>query len=729
MEDKFIDDLFPKLKATVGSGANIIPVVELLEYCQNLLTSINDEKNKKTINSILNACNTRILSESDSEEAEQEWKQNIEMAFGVLPEKLSFLKPTEKKRDEFIEGSNEPIPLDNCLLGCDFAPQKFQKSCPCINETTDHSLIDDFLRESREHLENVEKELLQIDENNDPQCLHSIFRSFHTIKGVSAFLGFGCLKELTHSLENLVDKLRSNTLSLDSEIINLLLDGVDFIGNFLNNTQFLEGEELNTQIPKIDETLFKIQKCVEDKLEQKNGKRIGEILISDGNITNEQVEEALQKQNAGDKRQIGEILQKEQGVPAKVIDSAVKKQKNKKSALSDQTIRISVDKLENLMDAVGEVGVAFSMFSNDPSLKDGKNASLYKKLSRANMLMRQVQGLTFSLRMVSINSLFQKAKRLAWDLGRSQGKLVRIIMEGENTEIDKSMVERLGDPLVHLVRNAMDHGVETSQDRAQSGKTQTATIRLKAYHKSGNVFIEIQDDGRGLDCNQIWAKAVERGILTENQELDTREIQKLIFHPGFSTATKVTDLSGRGVGMDVVKQNLEAMGGIVDIQSAHGSGTTIILRLPLTTANVNGMVVRAGKEKYILPTLSILETSRISIEKIQYVMNKDRMIELRGRLTPVYPLEELVGLEAFPKDQVIIILLEDVLGRRFGIMVDEILEQQNVVIKQVGEGLGRIPIVAGGAIMADGGICLVLDVNGMAKITVDGEKDEQIILN
>jgi two-component system chemotaxis sensor kinase CheA len=342
-----------------------------------------------------------------------------------------------------------------------------------------------------------------------------------------------------------------------------------------------------------------------------------------------------------------------------------------------------------------------------------------QNISHLDKITRELQEMSTSLRMVPLQSTFQKMARLVRDLSKKIGKDVEFLIKGEKTELDKTVVDRIGDPLVHMVRNAIDHGIESSPEkRRENGKPEKGKVSLRAFHKGGSIYIEIEDDGKGLDKNAIFAKAVERGIINETANLSEKEIFSLIFAPGFSTAESVTEVSGRGVGMDVVKKNIEALRGQIDIQSEPGKGSIFSIKLPLTLAIIDGMVVKVGPERYIIPTLSIVMSVSVPKGRIETIQNKGEMLSLQNELIPVFRLERIFEVEEQKKndteERLVVIIEED--GMKTGIIIDELLGQQQIVIKNLGEFLKESPGISGGAIMPDGSVGLILDVSGLVKL-------------
>ena len=330
-----------------------------------------------------------------------------------------------------------------------------------------------------------------------------------------------------------------------------------------------------------------------------------------------------------------------------------------------------------------------------------------------------------SLRMVPLKGTFQKMARLVRDLARKAGKNVQFVTDGEETEIDRNMVEVLGDPLVHMIRNAVDHGVESPDDRVQAGKTPGGIVRLRAFHAAGNVVIELSDDGKGLDREKILAKAIERGLIEPGREVPDSEVFAMIFHPGFSTADKITDVSGRGVGMDVVKKGLEAIRGRIDISSKQGEGSTFALQLPLTMAITDAMLLSVGDQRYLLPTMSIEQSFRPTKGMVSTVTGQGEVVMLRGNLLPLFRLHKLFNVSCVstdPYEALLMVVESD--GRRCALMADELLGQQQVVIKTLGQSFGQIPGVAGAAILGDGHVGLILDAFGILQLATTDEDNQ-----
>jgi two-component system chemotaxis sensor kinase CheA len=377
-------------------------------------------------------------------------------------------------------------------------------------------------------------------------------------------------------------------------------------------------------------------------------------------------------------------------------------------------VKIDTNKLDFLVDMVGELVIAQSMVRHDGHLNTISNPKLQRNLSQLARITGEVQKTTMQMRMVPIGQLFQRSVRLVRDLGRKANKKAELELSGEDTELDRIIVADLADPLMHMIRNSMDHGIETAAERLAVGKSPVAKIELKAYHQAGHIVIEVVDDGRGLNREKILAKARERGLVQEGSQLSDKEVFNLIFEPGFSTAEKITDISGRGVGMDVVRKQLQRMRGRVDIESKAGQGTTFYLKLPLTLAIIDGLVVGVGEERYIMPIYVIHEMFRPNADAVFTVEGRHEMVLVRGALLPVTRLYQHFGVTPRSTDlpQSVVVVAETG-DKRVCVMVDELIGKQEVVIKSLGETFKQVTGVAGGAILGDGRVALILDMDGL----------------
>ena len=380
-------------------------------------------------------------------------------------------------------------------------------------------------------------------------------------------------------------------------------------------------------------------------------------------------------------------------------------------------VKVDTQKLDALIDLVGELVISESMVVQDPELRALPSRNLARNLAQLRRITSELQRTAMSLRMVPIRSTFQKMNRLVRDLAAKQGKQVQLVFSGEDTELDRNIVEEIADPLIHMIRNAADHGVEKPEARVAKGKPAQGTIHLRAFHRGGNIVIQIQDDGNGLNKEKLLAKAREKGIVKPNEMLSDKEIYDLIFAAGFSTAEKITDISGRGVGMDVVRRNIEKLRGKVDIDTVLGGGTTFTIYLPLTLAIIDGMIVSVGGERYIIPTLSVRESFRPKAEMLSTVHERGEMVNVRGRLCPLLRLYQYFDQETKVTNpaEAIVVVVESGEQTRC-LMVDELIGKQEVVIKSLGGALKKNAALAGGAVMGDGRVGLILNVDSLVKL-------------
>jgi two-component system chemotaxis sensor kinase CheA len=383
-----------------------------------------------------------------------------------------------------------------------------------------------------------------------------------------------------------------------------------------------------------------------------------------------------------------------------------------------EAVRVDADRLDLLVDTIGELVIAEAMISQSRALRESDSLELPRNLDHLDKICRELQQIGMSLRMVPVRPTFQKMARLVRELARKSDREIEFTMVGDDTELDKSVVDKIGDPLVHMLRNAVDHGIESDpRERIEAGKSAAGHVVLRAFHKGGNIVIEVEDDGRGLDREAILAKAVERGLVKDGASLADREIFSLIFEPGFSTAKQVTDVSGRGVGMDVVRRNVEELRGTVEVSSVPGRGTTIRFKLPLTLAIIDGMVVIAGGERYIIPTLNVVRLVRPDSGDYCTVLDRGEMIDFEGELIPLVRIHRLFGVRNAHErvsEGVVIVVESD--GRRLGLLTDDLIGQQQIVIKTLGNQVQGTEGLAGGAIMSDGNVALIMDIAGLVKL-------------
>jgi two-component system chemotaxis sensor kinase CheA len=379
-------------------------------------------------------------------------------------------------------------------------------------------------------------------------------------------------------------------------------------------------------------------------------------------------------------------------------------------------VKVDTGKLDYLVDMAGEMVIAESLVRHDAELAKLKNPLLQRKIAHLTRIVTELQKTAMSMRLVPIGPLFRRMARLVRDLSRQFGKHVEMETQGDDIELDRNIVEELADPLMHMVRNALDHGIEPPAEREAAGKTPSARLLLRAQHRAGQVVIEIADDGRGLDRVRIAEKALQRGLISSADGLSDGEIHNLIFEPGFTTAAHVTNVSGRGVGMDVVRRHIEKLRGRIEIRSMAGQGTTFLLKLPLTLAIIDGLVVAVGQERYIVPLFAVREMFRPKPETIWTVQQRAEMALVRGALLPVIRLYRAFGVEPRSRDPLdSVLVVAEVEGQRFCVLVDALIGKQEVVIKSLGETFRKVQGIAGGAILGDGRVGLILDLERLFK--------------
>lgn len=692
--------------------------------------------------------------------------------------------------------------------------EEVQNTSPESDELTldikeDSEIFLEFLSEVQDHLEESESNVLSIEDNTcDYETINAIFRSIHSIKGSAGFLGLTEMQKLSHELEALLDKVRKDEITITQEIINISLISIDALRKLRDNLEIRVDRELGNvkdsdsspkeqpidiqplidtitsilnkenkpeeivpespqeRTDKIDnsepeedfgkargnqessekdflgEILLDEGTITQDQLDKalnERGKKIGEILVGEGITTAEEVENALDEQKsigqiltekgeitepqlAGalkqQDRKVGEILVDSGATTDGNIDSALQSQQNQRKArLQSRTVKVDTVKLDNLFDLVGELVITNTLICGE--MKSANNNGTSKNLSQLTKITKDIQDQVMSMRMVTLKQTFQKMSRLVRDVSLRSGKNVKLQISGEDTELDKNVIEELADPLVHILRNSIDHGIEAEEDRVAKGKPVEGLVKLSAFHRGGNIIIEIQDDGNGLQKDKILQNAIDRGMVNNQSSLTDNQIYNLIFAPGLSTADKVTNISGRGVGMDVVRKNIEKLRGNVEVTSQEGKGSTFTIKLPLTLAIIDGIVVNVGNTKYIIPTVSIEESLRPTKEDVSTVKNQGEVVNIRGSLLSLVRLHKLYNIDTKKTNpwESIVVVVESAEGR-YGVLVDELLGQQQVVIKSLGDRFKDVKGISGSAILGDGRVGLILDVSGVREAFV-----------
>ncbi len=577
----------------------------------------------------------------------------------------------------------------------------------------DESLLKDFITEGLEYIGEIEVNILNLEQEPDNKdYINAIFRPFHSVKGVASFLNLDGIRTLAHDLETLLDKARNEALPVTPELIDLILDGSDTLKAMIGQLRDeMEGREATAVIDTSD--IARRIKLAEQGADlPKQPKKLGTILVEEGVINEEELEQALERSQIPPPRKLGQTLISEGIASPKDVSRALRKQAQQ--VTDSNTIRVDIKKLDDLIDMVGELVITQSMIRQSETLQSLGDRKIVRDISQLASITSELQRSSTVLRMIPIKQTFQRMSRLVRDLSKNSGKLVNVVTVGEDTEIDRNMVDEIYNPLVHMIRNAVDHGMEMPEDRIKAGKPERGTIKLKAFHRGGNIVIEISDDGRGLSREKIRQKAIKNGLIGSTDALTDQEVNRLILLPGFSTADKITDISGRGVGMDVVKQAVEKLRGKMDIQSTEGKGTTFVTGFPLTMAIIDGMIVKVGSERYILPTVAIRQLIRPDRASYNCIVGEAETINVMGRLLPLVRLHKLFDIEPVNRNpwEATLVVMEGE-KRSKCLLVDEILGKEEVVIKNLGESLKRIKGVSGGAILGDGNVGLILDPEGL----------------
>lgn len=601
----------------------------------------------------------------------------------------------------------------------------------------DEELIREFITESGEHLVNIESQLLILEKDNTAtETLNAVFRGFHTIKGLAGFLEFAEIQSLAHEVETLLDLARTAQLTVSPAVVDVVLESTDVVRQELSAIELrLAGKtppptRVNTallqrvrdvahggvQAPAPAATgnakpksKAKLKREAKGQQAQAQAEAQQEVEQEIKSTSSEETEDAPQD-----------------AAPALVPMAAREVASAEESIVSDparqaaravtSSVRIDTGKLDQLMDMVGEMVIAQTLIGHSPVLTSVKDARFLRDLTQLARITADVQRITTGMRMVPIGMQFQKTARLVRDLARRADKQIAFEATGEETELDKSIAEELSDPLLHMVRNSIDHGIETAEERVAAGKDPVAHIRVAAYHQSGQIVVAISDDGRGLNRAKILAKAKQNGLIQPGQQLTDNEICLLIFEAGFSTAEKITDISGRGVGMDVVRRHVQKLRGRIDIQSKEGEGTTFFIKLPLTLAIIEGLVVVVGEQRYIVPIFSVREMFRPTPDMLSTVHGKGEMVMVRGGLLPIVRLHRRFDVD--PRAQELTegtLIVAESEGHQFCLFVDDLVGKQEVVIKSLGQRFKNVVGVAGCAILGDGRVGLILDIDGIYK--------------
>jgi two-component system chemotaxis sensor kinase CheA len=547
--------------------------------------------------------------------------------------------------------------------------------------TADPELAAMFVADALDHLGTIEHTILKLEASpTDLSLVNDIFRPFHTVKGNAGVIGLTSIQEISHRLETLLDLARSGARPMGALEIELVLKAVDLLTLMVRE---LPARAAGAPTTDVSARSLELMAAVEG-------------LLGGGTPPG--------SPNAA-------------RVPA--VPAAIDEPELPKAAWSEgqSTIKVDTRKLDALVDMVGELVIAQAILAEDPALRRSTDERLNRRLAQLKRITGDIQRDAMSMRMVPIRQTFQKMARLVRDLAKKCDKPTNVVVSGEETELDRKVVEHLTDPLMHMIRNTIDHGIEARAARLAAGKPATAEIRLNAFHRAGSIVVEIADDGAGLDTERIREKAAANGLVADGAALTDAEVHQLIFKPGFSTADRVTELSGRGVGMDVVRRNIEALRGRVDIQTEAGRGTKFSLQLPLTLAIVDGLLLEVGGSRFVIPAPAVQESLRPKPGQVHSLHGRACTVQVRDRLIPLLHLGDAFGLAGTRRhaSEGTVVIAEDN-GRLIALVVDELLGKQEVVIKNLGDMFRGVRGVAGGAILGDGRIGLILDTGGLMSL-------------
>lgn len=572
----------------------------------------------------------------------------------------------------------------------------------------DAELVREFCEESERYFAAAEAALLTLERTpDDAEAIGVVFRAFHTVKGVASLLGLTAIAKLAHEAESFLSPVRQGAARFDGQRPHLALRALDMLRGLVTRV----GESPAEQDPPAGyaELIAALQ----------NGDLAPPDVASPAPATTGTA--ALEPPPRGASATLSPARAPAGEVPRSgpASSRATQGPTNARAAAAnpreEAAVRVSAERLDALLDMVSELCIAQTMVSEDPSLADARLGALCAKVTHATKIVRGLQDLSLSLRMVPLHATLQKMSRVVRDTAQRSGKSAELVLRGLDTEVDRKLADMLVDPLVHMVRNAVDHGLEPAAERREKGKPPVGRVELSAEHSGGNVVIRLSDDGRGLSRDRISKKAREQGLISDDVRLSDAEIFALIFRPGFSTTETVTDISGRGVGMDVVKRSIEALSGRIEIHSEPGAGTTFAIYLPLTLAITDGMLVRVGRERYIIPTSNIVQSFRPTASELKTLADSAEMVVHGGAAIGLLRLHQVFGIEGAILDptQALLVLIGSGDERR-ALLVDDLLGKYQVVIKSLGNWV-TVPGVSGGAILADGNVGLIIDPPGLMR--------------
>nr|WP_321502008.1 chemotaxis protein CheA [uncultured Dethiosulfovibrio sp.] len=597
----------------------------------------------------------------------------------------------------------------------------------------DSEFLQDFLVETREHLSSIEIAALELENGGDMNIVHGIFRSFHTIKGLAGFVNQPLVQKIAHRTETILDGCRKGTVPLGKPVVDGILASSDLISRICSDLNLLKDQEFTAQIEAHLQYMESKDWSEVERPREKIPGKIGEVLIRQGKLDREDVEALLQtQQEHHPDLKFGQVAVKEGAItPDQVVQSLrsqetpqvppeEKEVQEKPSAIQQHhpagdQVRIPTYKLDNLVNMLGELLITQSQVEQEAISRFGANDSLVSHLLRMSRITKEIQNTSMSLSMISLKTTLQKIQRIARDTVQELGKSVDFRVSGEETEIDRGVAEKILDPLVHLVKNAISHGIELPEDREAKGKARTGTVSVDAYSKRGSVYIEISDDGKGLNTEVILKKAIEKKLADQSRNYSDDEILSFIFLPGFSTLQTANNISGRGVGMDVVRTEISKTGGKVEIKNSPGQGCSFVLKIPINMAVLNGTVLDILGEHYIIPTLNVKQILKPEEHQWISVGGKEIMLKVRDSVIPMVPIATIFDKEEqfdrkLDGELMVLIELEHQIK---ALPVRSVIGRQEIVVKPLGKEFGSLEFVSGASILGDGKVSLILDVEAL----------------
>lgn len=660
-------------------------------------------------------------------------------AFDTIKQILNDIKQYHKEQDKDIKGivnRLSQILETGSVIDAEEHPEIDEKETaeeldddetPAEVEEDLIEIINDFLTEAFELISQIEENVVELEKvKEDKELLNQIFRAAHTVKGTSGFLGYYKTMELTHAVEDVLNKLRHGEIEPTEQITDNILAAIDSIRKLLTDIKTLYKERKRD----IDPLVANLRALVEGKElpeEKKEEPKAAKKQESNTKKETAAVKTAAAKPKETKTAEVKPKETKQTPVKKSTDDSAAKTSRS--IPKEQQTIRVDVDKLDILMNLVGELVLSKNRLNQ--LAKDFENEyegtdmidHLTETSNSIQLISEELQLTVMKTRMVPIGKVFNKFPRMVRDLSRAKDKKINLIIEGADTELDKSLVEKISDPLVHLIRNGADHGIESPAEREENGKDPTGTINLRAYRQGNHIVIEVQDDGKGMDKDAIVRKALEKNLVTESElkNMSDRDVYDMVFLPGFSTAKVVSDISGRGVGMDVVKTNIEKLNGIIEIDSEVNKGTVISIKIPITLAIMESLLAKVSNEIYAISIVSVIETLKINVKDI-YSVEGSEMYRWRDSVLSLIRLQEIYDLPKKDEKNEVYVIIVGLAEKRVGLIVDYLIRKEEIVIKSMGDLLANIEGIGGATILGDGSVCLIVDVADLFKMALKWSK-------